>query len=571
MLAKSKYDNMTAEDISELAKPLTPAEEEEVEELFTPYVFYRTLGDGRKECFCSYCKEHYIYELPRTFSNDEIDFLNSKHNDTAVCPKCGVSAYIKNIGKIKSGESLWEQQRVVVTEVISTKTVLLKCYYATKEYKLPWYGRPEKERFLTPCEIQLSAVYLLRPGKAVKARLDGYGWGSWGEPHWSIYKRHGEPFVAMFGGDTSYTFIGLEKLQKTFLKYAAYKDYKNIFYPCPNNPYAQTSYNACVFFSYSAELPALEVVTKLGWAEVVKDVIYRHSLNNRLINWQALKPWEIFRLPKEEYKVFEKYCMKSETAQYSYKTVLKIYRDLQKLRIKGGMNRACLWTDITGGLYRWKETVLPKLKNGMNLTHLENYLQKQKTKKQSLSNVLIEWGDYLRMAEQLQYDLTQEVVIFPKKLKNAHDTAEKNLRLIREQQLQKEREELRKKAEPIIKGYEKKYAYSNGEYSIILPTCAEDIIREGKLMHHCVGGYADRHFNGILCICFLRKNSEIDKPYYTIEMRDKTLGQIQGAHNRHPISEDPKAEEFFNEWLAWVKNGSKKQKKDKTKETVTAA
>ncbi len=568
MLAKIKYDNLSAEDISNLAKPLTVAETKDVEKLFTPYVFYRTLKSGEKECYCSHCKEHYIYSLPRTFSSKEVEFLNAKHNDTAICPKCGVSAHIKNIGKTKSGHNLWEQQRVVVTEVISPKTVLLKCYYATKSYSEPWYGIPENERFLSPCRIQLSAVYLLRPGKAIKARLDGYGWG-YAEPHWRIYETHGEPFVAMFGGDTSYCIIGLEKLQKTFLKYAAYQEYKEMFYPCIRNPYGRMHLEACVFFSYSAELPALEVLLKLGWPEIVRDVVHHHQLNKSLINWQAVKPWDIFRVPKEEYKIFEKYCMTGYEKQEKYKTVLKIYRDLKKLGIKGGMSRACLWTDISHDYFRWKETVLRKLKNNVNLTHLENYLNKQKSKKQTLNSVLIEWSDYLRMAKELQYDLTQEVVIFPKKLKTAHDTADKNLRILREQRLAKEREELRKKAEHIVKSYEKKYAYSNEEYSIVLPTCVEDIIREGKLMHHCVGGYAERHFNGVLCICFLRKNTDIDKPYYTIEMRDTTLSQIQGHHNRHPISEDPKAEAFFNEWLAWVKNGSKKQKKNK--KTVTAA
>ena len=46
------------------------------------YTFYRRKGRN-KECFCSYCGEHYV--VPES---EEYNFFHSKHNNTVECPKC---------------------------------------------------------------------------------------------------------------------------------------------------------------------------------------------------------------------------------------------------------------------------------------------------------------------------------------------------------------------------------------------------------------------------------------------------------------------------------------------------
>ena len=94
---------------------------------------------------------------------------------------------------------------------------------------------------------------------------------------------------------------------------------------------------------------------------------------------------------------------------------------------------------------------------------------------------------------------------------------------------------------------------------IIVPHTVADIIREGKLQRHCVGGYAARHMDGKLTICFLRKTDEPETPLYTIEMHDKHLTQVQGEGNRTPLT--PEAKIFFDRWLKWVKGGSRRNKK----------
>ena len=550
-----EIEKMSAEDIKNMASELTGEEIDDIENLFDSYIFYRTLKSGGKECFCTNCKEHYIFELKRIYTAEDVDFLNSKHNESVFCPKCGCPSVLKNIGRVKTGKNLYSQLRVVMVEVKDFNTVLLKCYYATKTYAPKWYYKNEVSRFMSYAEIQLSAVYLLTPGKSVKARLDGWYYGC---PEWRIYKTHGEPFNAMFGGDRSYSFLGAEKLENSFLKYALKNKPLNVGANIePNNVNAFHSNSACSFLSYFAELPAMEVLIKLGWTKPVNDVVFCHDLNKSLINWHSLKPWDIFKIDKVTYKDFERLVLNGKV-QNDYKYILKVYKTLNKYAVSG-MKSAYELADRFSYYDRFS-TIIPLLKIGYSPTHILNYLKKQN----KICNITgykygiaTEYVDYISMAQELGYDLRQEVVAFPKNVIKAHDKASKLCSAIKYA-------EKEKKAKNILKKYIKKYEYSNDEYSIIVPQTVYEIVEEGQRQKHCVGGYADRHFDGKLCICFLRKNSDINSCFFTIEMRENNLIQIQGKQNKVSIKTEPAAEAFVNEWLEWVKNGSKKQKKADT-------
>ena len=50
----------------------------------------------------------------------------------------------------------------------------------------------------------------------------------------------------------------------------------------------------------------------------------------------------------------------------------------------------------------------------------------------------------------------------------------------------------------------------------------QEIISEGQALQHCVGGYAERHAEGKTTILFIRRKDNLDTPYYTLEIDDKT-------------------------------------------------
>lgn len=88
--------------------------------------------------------------------------------------------------------------------------------------------------------------------------------------------------------------------------------------------------------------------------------------------------------------------------------------------------------------------------------------------------------------------------------------------------------------------------YDNGEFSITIPKTTQDIINEGKALHHCVGVYVDKVVRREDMIYFLRK--DINTPYVTIEVKDKKVTQIEGDMNNRFISKCSPEYEAIKEW-----------------------
>lgn len=107
---------------------------------------------------------------------------------------------------------------------------------------------------------------------------------------------------------------------------------------------------------------------------------------------------------------------------------------------------------------------------------------------------------------------------------------------------------------------EKRYAFSNGEYQIVIPKGVNDIIEEGKILSHCVGGYAERHMKGKTTILFMRKCNAPAERLVTIEVKGNRICQNYGFHDRKV---SPAEQKFINTWIEWVRAGSHRTKDKK--------
>ena len=89
----------------------------------------------------------------------------------------------------------------------------------------------------------------------------------------------------------------------------------------------------------------------------------------------------------------------------------------------------------------------------------------------------------------------------------------------------------------------------------------EKLTAEGKALHHCVGGYIKRMAEGETAIFFLRKVSEPDKPFYTLELQKKRVIQCRTEHNAS-YDRNPDVKNFVDMWMEKVvkKGGNKKAK-----------
>lgn len=93
-----------------------------------------------------------------------------------------------------------------------------------------------------------------------------------------------------------------------------------------------------------------------------------------------------------------------------------------------------------------------------------------------------------------------------------------------------------------------KYEKIGDEFEIIVPREPVDIINEGANLNHCVGGYLESVASEYKTILFLRKVSEPDKSFYTIEVGNSNIIQIHGNRNKW-LGNNPEAIQFVIDWL----------------------
>lgn len=112
-----------------------------------------------------------------------------------------------------------------------------------------------------------------------------------------------------------------------------------------------------------------------------------------------------------------------------------------------------------------------------------------------------------------------------------------------------EQERLNKLAAKLYDQRKEKFEYADDNFSIVVPKEMNKITKEGVYLHHCVGGYISRVAEGRTNILFLRKNEEIDIPFFTIEVSNNNeIIQIHGLYNRW-LGNEPEAVKFVINWI----------------------
>lgn len=158
--------------------------------------------------------------------------------------------------------------------------------------------------------------------------------------------------------------------------------------------------------------------------------------------------------------------------------------------------------------------------------------------------------DYYQMAQRMQMPLDRQILRYPKNLRQAHDD------LMRRQKLKAQKE----KIEAFAASSEKYKAlqWDDKELCVLLPQTQEELIAEGNVLQHCVGGYADSHIKGKI-ILFVRHYRRPERSYYTlnVDMTGERPRRIQlhgygnehhGEHMQHRHSIPKKVLEFVDRW-----------------------
>ena len=90
-----------------------------------------------------------------------------------------------------------------------------------------------------------------------------------------------------------------------------------------------------------------------------------------------------------------------------------------------------------------------------------------------------------------------------------------------------------------------KYGYCADGYMVRVASSADEIVREGMLMHHCVARYCSKMAEGGCVIAFVRTVSEPEKPLCTVELNGDNVIQIRAKGNGSP---DENVSKFFEKY-----------------------
>lgn len=192
-----------------------------------------------------------------------------------------------------------------------------------------------------------------------------------------------------------------------------------------------------------------------------------------------------------------------------------------------------------------------------------NYMRKQSTRPHKTLEL---WRDYMRMAAQEGLNVQDDIVRFPKDLRARHDAL---VMVINERQdkarLRKEKSKYRKLDKQIAAHLPaaKIYFYENEEYIFIPAGKCEELVKEGRTLHHCVAAsdlYMNRMAKGETWIVFLRRKKNIDEAYYTLEidMKDDSIKQWYSEYDRKP--NEKAVSKLLTEYKKAVRKERAKQK-----------
>lgn len=498
------------------------------------YVFYKNTKSGRS-FECSRCQGKITLEFPlRTDTCIERDAMAVSHNEAGLCPMCRREVIFKQDGRTKNARSLFLNSHFVYVYPQSNGTVVLICEELIMRYSKG--TRTARNRYI-------DEIFILRLDDPVFYYFNFYS------KNWRELREGDTNDIEPFSHGTSfpvhdpYKVIGLDRLEDTFLKYSQYTKYVH---------------SLCKYLFRYCTHPQYEMLTKMGLRNIVYESFEKGNDNKRHFDWtktgkdffKTLTKAEISELRRREYygldamKVRERY---KKICKMSLSEAELVYRagdrDSHKylLRYRYDPRRFCRYIEKQQKLYE-------RLYEENGCCHAAYYYRRSAAE---------EWKDYIRLAIENGYDLTQEVVFFPKNLAKAHDEVTETFNRLQAERKARDLEAANVEALKRLEERRERYEWQSGDYFIKVPESLAQIIREGQRQQHCVAGYCQRHADGALTILFMRRVSDPDTNFITIEMsRDDVIVQARMFRNGAP---DEDAQAFINRYKKIIEMRKKKR------------
>lgn len=476
--------------------------------------------EDKQKAICSRCGKHIVLAK-----------FKLSHKDRTTCPKCGadgevVHAWRRARTQAKYYFTYFERALYDKEAIIARSFAVYRCICADTGEIFDDYVPRE--------------YYLMRKGEAIHWTHECDFWGNeWWSKRRSLYSKD---YVMELSG--YHVWLGLDRLKPllkdSWLKYSQLDAFFRL----------TGAEDAFRYIELYQKHPQLEYIMKMGLWNIIAEGLRCRSFRN-IFNWKGKTPKDLFGVPigkgdmlalsalAVDMDTFHLALYLKKNSHFSLTDLAQKRKELERL----SNFDTCERFDILKGYGVCAEETLKYILRQ----------QQKKTRYQSIRGVLIDWMDYLKDCNELGLSLEDTAVLKPHDLQQAHQNIIAQLKIKADEELDKQMAKLKEER--------KRYNFAAGGFIAKVAENSTELIVEGKVLHHCVGTYADKHAKGKCTIILIRRLEEPKVPFYTMELvgPEKRIIQVRGNHNCGMTQEVEAFVESYKKYLAELgkKKGAK--------------
>lgn len=482
--------------------------------------------DGRWKAGESYESQFGIVENPR-------------EGDGGICPLCQTHGIYKCQGKAKSVHTV--SKHFFLGQQYKENGMVMRYIEVSKSWVLELIATDNGEEmhgaYEEYSEVEIARAYFKQEKEV---QID--------------YHKH-NPYIGQdFWDDCNLSGLANITIGKGLVLAETYENIKNTdFRYCAMEEYIGKvgQINPIRYLERYQKTPQIEVLVKMGLIGVVKELLNYHY--GIVVNENAKRADLFLGIRKEQAKLLIK-----KNGNADILSVLQTEKRMNQRWTAEQVEQLAETGLSINQIYKALEYMtIQKL-----LNHIKHYAECDYGTNCSraisrIRHVATTYTDYLSMRNDLGYDMTNTVYLFPRNLVEEH---EKMILQVNKDEAEKQIQEANGNYPNISKQYRtlrNKYYYEDENYIIRPAKSAGEIVMEGRLLHHCVGGsnYLSKHNDGKTYILMLRFKNEPEIPYITVEITANTNKIIQWYGERDKKPDKKNMQKWLDEYLRKLNSG----------------
>lgn len=471
------------------------------------------------DLYCTSCKKDCTKATQSGESfEDQFESVIStpREGQQGICPLCHATGIYKAKGRKKLDSPEMLKEYFFIAQPYGKTGAVLRYYLAEKGFDLIANKQSEEARE----EVVITEISREFFEKGKKIQRDFHVHDNWnGENIWIDCNIQGTYHIKILNGaiyPQSY-----ENLKDTILQYSGAEKF-SLKYP---------SYNLFRYMEAYNKYPQVEILSKLGLHKTV--IALMEDTEKIVDDATATNPTKFFGIYPE--RVSELIKRKGDTsylkAYQAEKKVNKRFSDRQIEAVR--VCNLAEYLDTEFFTYAGLDRLINNLERYAECEAVDGICSRALAHLRAITR---RYFDYIRMRKEAGYDLHNSIYLFPRDLNIAHGEMVEE---INKDKIKERNAEISLRYPEIKRNYQKlcyRYSCKVGDYLIRPARDAAEITREGRYLHHCVGSdnYLSKHNKGDSYILFLRKQTEPEKPYVTIEIKGERIVQWYGAYDKKP-------------------------------------